>query len=185
MIAPYVGYYGKLPSRGDFLRGGLPDDMNDRLHDWITHQIAGSRERLGDAFEEVWHAAPFWHFTITSGRLSPNCAVTGVWAPSVDKVGRCFPFVLAIVHDPRDVLYRALAPFSDVVRDAIASGKDPDVVDQEITRLCGYPWPSAPPERDIWWLETHSGPQVTLRCALPVDQAFDWLLTTPDRGRGS
>ncbi len=42
-----VGFFGKLPARGDFVRQGLPRSFTDTWDAWVAGALAGSRDRLG------------------------------------------------------------------------------------------------------------------------------------------
>ncbi|MEJ0046406.1 MAG: type VI secretion system-associated protein TagF [Rhodospirillales bacterium] len=52
-----------------------------------------SRAELGDAWLAAWLAAPVWHFGLGPGFLGDGQA-WGVLIPSVDRVGRHFPFTI-------------------------------------------------------------------------------------------
>ena len=93
MQAP-TGWYGKLPILGDFTRRHLPPAFIDPWDDWLQAGIAGSRAALGGAWLDNYLTAHVWHFVLMPGVLGPQ-AWAGVWSPSVDRVGRYFPFTLA------------------------------------------------------------------------------------------
>jgi len=93
MQAP-TGWYGKLPILGDFTRRHLPPAFIDPWDDWLQAGIAGSRAALGGAWLDHYLTAHVWHFVLMPGVLGPQ-AWAGVWSPSVDRVGRYFPFTLA------------------------------------------------------------------------------------------
>ena len=59
-----AGFYGKLPARGDFVRGALPRDFTDRWDAWLAPAIAGSRERMGEAWLPAFLEAPVWRFAL-------------------------------------------------------------------------------------------------------------------------
>lgn len=90
-MARISGFYGKIPARGDFVGGGLPPAVVDALDNWMRACLASSRAALGEAWEPSWMEAPIWRF------FAPVAAVElgGVWLPSIDRVGRTFPLVLA------------------------------------------------------------------------------------------
>lgn len=50
-----------------------------------------SREALGDQWLEHYLVAPVWRFALAPGLLSGE-GWLGLWLPSVDRVGRYFPF---------------------------------------------------------------------------------------------
>ena len=93
MQAP-AGWYGKLPILGDFTRRRLPPAFIDPWDAWLQAGIAGSRAALGSAWLDHYLTAHVWHFVLMPGVLGPQ-AWAGVCSPSVDRVGRYFPFTLA------------------------------------------------------------------------------------------
>ena len=94
--AASVGFFGKIPARGDFVRAGLPRSFTDPWDAWLEVVIAGSREVLGARWLPAWMEAPIWHFALPAGQCGP-APVLGVWMPSVDAAGRHFPLTLACV----------------------------------------------------------------------------------------
>lgn len=99
-LAVSAGFFGKLPARGDFVRSGLPRDFVEPWDAWWQHVIAGSRERLGEAWPDAWLQAPIWRFGLPPG-LCGAAAVLGLWMPSVDRAGRYFPLTIAAVAPGR------------------------------------------------------------------------------------
>jgi type VI secretion system protein ImpM len=89
-----VGFFGKIPSRGDFVRNGLPHGFIDPWDRWLQAGIAASQEVLGDAWVAAWLEAAIWSYCLAPGVCGPD-AVLGLWMPSVDRVGRHFPLTLA------------------------------------------------------------------------------------------
>jgi len=89
-----VGFYGKLPARGDFVRAGLPRDFTDRWDDWLQSVIAGSRVLMGEAWLPAFLEAPVWRFVLPPGMCGERAAL-GLMLPSVDKAGRYFPLTFA------------------------------------------------------------------------------------------
>ena len=95
-----VGLYGKLPTHGDFLRRRVSDEFVSSWDAWLQLAIADSRSALGDRWLEVYLTSPIWRFAL-SARICGDAPVTGVLAPSVDRVGRYFPLTL-VWTTPRD-----------------------------------------------------------------------------------
>jgi len=91
-----AGLFGKIPSRGDFVRLGLPRGFVQPWDDWLQHVIAGSRAQLGEAWLPAWMEAPIWYFALPAGMCGGD-RVLGLWMPSVDRAGRHFPLTLALV----------------------------------------------------------------------------------------
>lgn len=89
-----VGFYGKLPSHGDFLSRRLPRQFIEPWDQWLQGCIAASREQLGQSWLDTFLVSPIWQFGLTPG-LCGGEAWAGVMMPSVDRVGRYFPLTLA------------------------------------------------------------------------------------------
>ncbi len=92
----HAGFFGKLPARGDFVRAGLPSSFVTPWDEWMARMLAASQRRLGGTWIEAWLQAPVWCFAFEPGVCGPDCAI-GLWMPSVDRVGRNYPLVLAAV----------------------------------------------------------------------------------------
>jgi type VI secretion system protein ImpM len=93
-----VGWFGKLPARGDFLDRGLPKSFTDPWYAWLTNGLAAGRAAFGVKFEERYMNAPVWRFALRADAAGPQ-PVCGIMMPSVDMVGRHFPLTLAIVGE--------------------------------------------------------------------------------------
>lgn len=94
-----IGCFGKLPTSGDFLRRGLPQPVYDGWDRWLQQALMASREALGERWLDHYLVAPVWRFALAPGLLSEE-GWLGLWLPSVDSVGRYFPFtVLAPVPE--------------------------------------------------------------------------------------
>ena len=87
------GFFGKLPSHGDFLTRRLPPELRLRFDDWLQGALLASRAALGDAWLPTWLSSPLWRFVAGAG-VAHGQAWTGVMMPSHDRVGRCFPLLL-------------------------------------------------------------------------------------------
>jgi type VI secretion system protein ImpM len=83
-VAIDVGFYGKLPSHGDFLRRRVSDRFVSVWDSWL----------------DVYLTSPAWRFACAGGACS-TAPVFGVMVPSVDRVGRYFPLTL-VAEIPAD-----------------------------------------------------------------------------------
>lgn len=98
-----VGFFGKLPARGDFVRAGLPEDFVAPLDLWCRACLTASRAALGEGWEPAWMVAPIWQFRLPPGACGPH-AVLGLWMPSIDRARRHYPFMLcALADSPHDL----------------------------------------------------------------------------------
>ena len=89
-----AGFYGKLPSHGDFVSRRLPRQFVEPWDQWLQNGIAASHEQLGKNWLDTFLVSPIWHFGLAPG-LCGEDAWAGVMMPSVDRVGRYFPLTLA------------------------------------------------------------------------------------------
>jgi type VI secretion system protein ImpM len=94
-----VGFYGKLPSHGDFLRRRVSDAFVGVWDGWLQECLTASRSSLGDRWLDVYLTSPVWRFACAGGICGP-APVIGVMAPSVDRVGRYFPLTLVAELPP-------------------------------------------------------------------------------------
>ncbi len=90
-----LGFFGKLPSRADFVGKGLPESFLTPFDTWLRAVLAAARADLGGDWAEIFLNSPVWRFTLTAGLAGPD-AVAGVLVPSVDRSGREFPFLVAL-----------------------------------------------------------------------------------------
>ena len=93
------GFYGKLPSLGDFVSRRLPAELVQPWDLWLRECLVESRAQLGDAWLETYLTSPLWRFVLTPG-VAGRSAWAGVLMPSVDRVGRYFPLTLACGLEP-------------------------------------------------------------------------------------
>ena len=98
--AARLGYFGKLPGHGDFVRAGLSEESVAAWDGWVRAGMIESRAMLGEGWLAAFLEAPVWAFGIAPG-LCGGAGLAGVMAPSVDAAGRYFPLMIAAaVADP-------------------------------------------------------------------------------------
>lgn len=86
---PVVGFFGKLPSTGDFVSRGLSDAFRQNWDVWITRHIA-PLQRDGAVFP-----AGGLRFKLASGGRT----AAGMIVPSSDSAGRLFPLSVMLLAD--------------------------------------------------------------------------------------
>ncbi len=89
------GFFGKLPSRGDFVSRRLPPEFVTGWDRWLQAALAASEAKLGEQWLDVYLTSPIWCFALSPG-ICGDVGYAGVMIPSVDKVGRYFPLVAAL-----------------------------------------------------------------------------------------
>ena len=149
-----VGFYGKLPTHGDFLRRRVPDSFVEPWDAWLRDCLSASRSALGERWLDVYLTSPAWRFLCARGACGPQ-AMLGLMAPSVDRVGRYFPLTLVSELPQHANLFTAAsasAPFLDtaerLVIDTLAAELvDFDTFDQRVLALAEELGPvSKPPD---------------------------------------
>ena len=91
------GWFGKLPGMGDFAHRRLPEPFRAVWDQWLQRGMARLRDRHAD-WTERYLEAPIWCFAL-GRQVAGERAWIGVLMPSVDGVGRYFPFALAMELD--------------------------------------------------------------------------------------
>lgn len=89
-----LGFFGKQPAHGDFLYRRLPNAFTSVWDRWLELAINESRQQLGEAWLTSYLTSPLWRFALPPG-ICGEGGWTGLLMPSVDNVGRYFPFTLA------------------------------------------------------------------------------------------
>lgn len=91
------GWFGKLPGMGDFAHRRLPESFRAVWDAWLQRGLARLREQHAD-WTERYLEAPIWCFALGPGVVGERAWI-GVLMPSVDGVGRYFPFSLCVELD--------------------------------------------------------------------------------------
>lgn len=94
MTKNLTGLFGKLPAHGDFIYRDLPSGFITVWDEWLQGYLGSAQEQLGDAWLDIYLTSPIWRFAFSEGVIDEN-AWAGIMLPSVDRVGRYFPFSIA------------------------------------------------------------------------------------------
>ncbi|MCA9574644.1 MAG: type VI secretion system-associated protein TagF [Myxococcales bacterium] len=94
-----VSFFGKVPSEGDFLRAPSKSAAAIAFENW-THEAYGSLRGAGLA------GVPAPVYCVVPDQAS-GCFVYAAMVPSVDSVGRAFPFVVTCTVPAAEVAVRA------------------------------------------------------------------------------
>jgi type VI secretion system protein ImpM len=95
MSSPFarVGFFGKLPSHGDFLERSIAPAFREVWDEWLQQCVAMSRAVLEDRWLEIYLTSPVWRFFVSDG-VAAAASYGGILIPSVDRVGRYFPLTI-------------------------------------------------------------------------------------------
>lgn len=183
-----AGFFGKLPSRGDFVRHGLPPSLVQPLDAWWQVVLPGSQALLGRAWRDAWMEAPAWRFLLAPGCCGPDAAA-GLWLPSTDRAGRLFPLTLALVL-PSWQEAAGCGPFLDAAEAIALAAVEQDVPPEQLAaavaaaaaRVSGAPAPGAAPlpgpRSSTWWTSGSSrvAPGQRQHAGMPDAAAFAAML---------
>lgn len=86
-----IGLFGKLPAHGDFIQRNLSSVFINVWDEWLQHFVAGTQEQLGENWLDIYLTSPLWRFVFSAGVIDEN-NWTGIMIPSIDRVGRYYPF---------------------------------------------------------------------------------------------
>lgn len=92
---PELGFYGKLPSRGDFVSRALPRRFIDPWDRWLQRVMEEADPHLWPHAEDFERPIAGCRFALMAGVCGPE-ALTGLLVPSFDRVGRHFPLTVAV-----------------------------------------------------------------------------------------
>lgn len=172
-----VGFYGKIPSRGDFVSHGLAGPTRQAMDAWCQRVLPASQERLGAGWTPAWMEAPIWRFHVRAGLFGPD-PVAGLWLPSTDRAGRLYPLVVAIVTPNLQTDGALLDHLEMIALGAIEQDVAPDALGAAL----GAPAPEAQPltaRPGEWW--TQGAPRVAASrrhfSGLPDGDAFTAMLS--------
>lgn len=153
--ASTIGLYGKLPAHGDFVERNLARGFIDVWDDWLQRALANSQDSAGDNWLDFYLTAPVWHFALGHGVIDANAWV-GIVLPSVDSVGRYFPFTLVqkagSQTDPFTLMaqeHRRFNQLADLVIDALQNGHSIDRLKESVDALPSMPLVCDPTTRYI------------------------------------
>lgn len=164
-----AGWFGKIPSRGDFISRRLPGSFIELWDTWLQRAMTVSRTHLGERWLDLYLTSPIWRFILMPGICGDNLW-TGVFMPSIDKVGRHFPLTIAIqVKSCPKMLFAAFSAqtwYGYLEQLALASlnvNQSPDDLDRN---LVIYPFPAS----------------CSSDTSIPSQELANWWRTNPHPG---
>jgi type VI secretion system protein ImpM len=202
------GWYGKLPSLGDFASRRLPDEFIHHWDEWLQLGLDQVRSSVhGHGRDVALHR--FW----VGPRVLSDASWAGVLVPSVDRVGRRFPLTIAAPLEAHPLsLATALAARSwyaaieGVARRCVDEKLSLGQFERELADAAAVPLPAQDASRaaalaaellslpedgadmssaetdagSVWWQgEAKERGQFLRVPALPLDEAFATLAAPP------
>lgn len=131
------GWYGKLPGMGDFAHRRLPDEFRHAWDRWLQGGLTQLRARHQN-WTERYLQAPLWCFVLGEGVIGESPWM-GVLMPSVDSVGRYFPFTVVdpLAWAPTEIHGQVLSRAQRWLRQAAQSSVDGLEQDLDAVRFDG------------------------------------------------
>ncbi len=121
-----VGLFGKLPHYGDFLTRDLPSNCIEVWDAWLQGYISGAQEQLGGGWLDVYLTSPIWRFVLSPGVID-NHTWLGIMLPSVDRVGRYFPFSVLVpvtTSLPTTLIHEQAGPWFEQIEHTVLDALD-------------------------------------------------------------
>ena len=95
MAAVDVGFFGKLPSHGDFIERRVASAFREAWDEWLQRCMTQSQRELGSRWLDCYLTSPMWRFFLCDG-VAGAASYAGILLPSVDRVGRYFPLTVVV-----------------------------------------------------------------------------------------
>ena len=139
------GWHGKLPTLGDFASRRMDAGFLATWDTWLAEGLLQLRQQQPEAWLPAYLASPSWRFVLMPGAM-PGAAGAQAWAgvlmPSVDRVGRYFPFTLVWplaappgALDQQRALWAWLGRLDDLAADALHDDWALDRLEAELARM--------------------------------------------------
>ncbi|WP_311239907.1 MULTISPECIES: type VI secretion system-associated protein TagF [unclassified Xanthomonas] len=177
-----IGFHGKLPGVGDFVQRRLPASF---VQPWDAHFAScldTVRQQLGEHWPGAYRSSSLRAFALGPGVCGPQ-AWAGVFGPGEDRVGRCFPMVVAmpLPHAclPTHAWFGALAACLGRALRARADAVSFDAAVRALAVPATSSTTHAPVHgQSLWW---PLGGAVQALDGLPAAERYlDWLLADAD-----
>ena len=189
------GWFGKLPGMGDFAHRRLPEAFRERWDQWLQTGLLQLRQQHAD-WTARYLQSPLWFFVLAPQVAGPRPWL-GVLMPSVDGVGRYFPFTIArelavsldalsAAHWPalaREWQHAAHCALQALDQDLDAAGVDGLLAGRSAEPAPASLVPPAWPEQgqSLWLTDLSHAQAPSLRAAgLPRSLRFDHLFGFDD-----
>lgn len=143
------GWYGKLPSLGDFASRRLSHELIEAWDAWLAEEIGSLRQQWPDDWLQGYLQSPTWRFVLSAGTLgtAQPWPMAGILMPSVDRVGRYFPLTIIAPlgslphsHEQAESLLNWLHAMDDLAADAMEEDWPIEALDQALAQQPAPIW---------------------------------------------
>lgn len=172
-VSPAPGWFGKVPTLGDFASRRLPEAFIETWDEWLARSVQTSQQTLGDTWADIYLGSPIWRFALMPG-VCGSAGWAGILAPSVDKIGRYFPLTIVTPVEAQAELPAgspaAQTWYAKLEQVALTALDVTSGVDEMERALESLPYPCvAPAQAELapspddalarWWLEAPGAPR--------------------------
>jgi type VI secretion system protein ImpM len=165
-----LGWYGKLPSRGDFAGSGLSRETVDAWDGWVQAVLPAVLAALdADHPPDAWRSTPCWRFALPAGQCGPH-ALGGLMLPGRDQLDRRYPLLAALEGGAPDAA--CLDAAEQICQAALQGDATPQNVSAALARVA--PGCGDVPAQPVWWRVNL--PPLHLTALPDVAQAIAMLL---------
>lgn len=178
LLPQAVGWWGKLPARGDFVGRGLPRPWLRQWDDWLQHALGNASRQVepGLLRERLLAMLPWQCLVLPPSAGQP--VWSGVVIATTDRVGRTFPLLFAEAYAEAalervelSLLRERAGQIASWLRDA-APTASPREFELGVARWASAAWTARPAAGE-------SAPDATLaglRQCRPSARSFWWRL---------
>ncbi|MDM5175692.1 type VI secretion system-associated protein TagF [Massilia sp. DJPM01] len=175
-----VGWFGKIPSAGDFVRQQLPYALLGDWEHWLQNGLAALQQAGPGMLATHYAVAPLWNFLLPAG-LGHDSVQLGVLAPSCDRVGRYYP-VAALWPVPIGAFHNGMLERCDefygalgqALLEAIRHGHAIDRLGAALAQVNTAPMSTrAAVERDAFWRQAQAGTRQHAKSSPDLALYFD------------
>ena len=186
-----AGWHGKLPTLGDFASRRLSPSFIEVWDRWLSEELDGLKRADPAGWLQAYLDSPVWRFVLMPGAVPAEAgrhAWAGVLMPSVDRVGRYFPFTIAHPFAPQpegahsnSTLLAWLQQLDDAAADALQDDWSIERLESELMRLPPptiATLPAGDPINSTFWHAVPPGaePRSLASAGLPRAGQFSALL---------
>ncbi|NLN69036.1 MAG: type VI secretion system-associated protein TagF [Alcaligenaceae bacterium] len=94
-LAASLGWYGKIPSSGDFVHRRFDPSLMNGWHRWISQGLLSLKGMSVADSAQTYLKAPIWNFVLPVMQDS-HVVQMGCITPSRDRVGRLYPLLAVL-----------------------------------------------------------------------------------------
>ena len=150
--------FGKIHAHGDFVSRGLAPEMHEAFDLWLSAELARARARFAD-FDTRYQTAAPWFFV--------DCDPAGAWSggalcPSVDKVGRRFPILVAAPAADAGSAQAVARETLELVFAALGEGWEASQLSDRLSAIAPAASGGGAATQSVWAIEAEDGTRIEM-----------------------